>query len=76
MQQAYQMVKNPSLCINSVLDINKEQLGKNARDKVLKLYSAEANTPEVASTIKQIQDEISKTFTNKLAPLQVVQAYS
>lgn len=76
MQQAYQMVKNPSLSINSVLDINKEQLGKNARDKVLKLYSAEANTPEVASTIKQIQDEISKTFTNKLAPLQVVQAYS
>jgi glycosyltransferase involved in cell wall biosynthesis len=75
MQQAYQMIKNPGLTINSVLDINKDQLEKNARDKILRLYSSEANTSEVASTIIQIQDEISKTFTNRLTPQQVVQAY-
>jgi len=76
MLRAYNMIKNPALTTNDVLGLTAEQLGKNAREKVLKLYSSEINTPEIAKTITTIQNEISKAFTNKLTPLQVVQVHS
>jgi glycosyltransferase involved in cell wall biosynthesis len=76
MFKAYNMIKNPALTTNDVLGLTAKQLGKNAREKVLKLYSPEINTPEIAKVITTIQNEISKTFTSKLAPLQVVPIHS
>ena len=76
MFMAYSMIKNPSLTANDILGLTAEQLGKNAREKVIKLYSPENTTSDLVDVISQIQSEISKTFTNKLTPLQVVPVHS
>ena len=65
MQLAYNLIKNPDAKVSQFTDLNAKQLGANAREKVLELYSPETNTPRIYNALLEIQNEVAAKLTNK-----------
>ena len=65
MQLAYNLIKNPDAKVSQFTDLNAKQLGANAREKVLELYSPETNTPRIYNALFEIQNEVAAKLTNK-----------
>lgn len=65
MHVAYNLIKNPTATVNDLTALTAKQLGKNARDRVLELYSPEVNTPIIYNTLLEIQNEVAAKLTNK-----------